>query len=82
MELVYSPSSLKKLQKIGKNDLKKVKSKIDSILINPLIGKHLKGDHFGQLSMKAWPLRIVYTFNPNKQLIEIVIIDYRGNVYK
>lgn len=51
-------------------------------MANPLIGKHLKGDHLGEYSLRAWPLRIVYTFKSEKQLVGIVNIDYRGNVYK
>lgn len=82
MELIYSPLSLKNLQRINKNDLKKVKNKIESIVTNPLIGKYLKGKHDGQHSVRAWPLRIIYTFDPKKQIIEIVTVDYRGSVYK
>lgn len=82
MELIYSPLSLKNLQKINKKDLKKIKSKIEIIVANPLIGKHLKGDHLGEYSLRAWPLRIVYIFDSAKQIIEIVTVDYRGNVYK
>lgn len=82
MKLIYSPLSLKNLQRINKNDLKKVKNKIETIVTNPLIGKYLKGKHNGQHSVKAWPLRIIYTFDSTKQLIEIITVDYRGNVYK
>lgn len=82
MQLSYSPSVLKKLKKIPPADLKKIKKKIDFLASNPLSGKYLQGEHSGQLCIRAWPLRIIYTFNSKHQKIEIVTIDYRGQVYK
>ncbi|MEK7091194.1 MAG: type II toxin-antitoxin system RelE/ParE family toxin [Patescibacteria group bacterium] len=82
MELIYSPTSIKHLKKIGPAEKKKAKRKIEMVIANPLMGKLLQGEHTGQRSVYAWPLRIIYTFESQSQTIEIVDVDYRGNVYK
>ena len=82
MELIYSPTSIKHLKRIGPSEKKKAKRKIEMVTANPLMGKLLQGEHTGQRSVYAWPLRIVYTFDPQTQIMNIVDVDYRGNVYK
>ena len=82
MELIYSPTSIKHLRRIGPAKKTKAKRKIETVVINPLIGKLLQGEHASQHSIYAWPLRIIYTFGSQSKTIEIIDIDYRGNVYK
>ena len=82
MELVYSPTSIKHLKRIGPAEKKKAKRKIEMVVANPLMGKLLQGEHAGQRSVYAWPLRIIYSFDPSPQTIEVIDVDYRGNVYK
>lgn len=82
MELVLSPSAVKQLKKIGAADKPKVDRKINTLLTNPLAGKTMKGEYVGKRSLKAWPLRIIYSFNPDTQIIQIITVDYRGDVYK
>lgn len=82
MELVYSPTSIKHLKRIGPAEKKKAKIKIEMVVSNPLMGKLLQGEHAGQRSVYAWPLRIIYTFEPQSQIIEVIDVDYRGNVYQ
>jgi addiction module RelE/StbE family toxin len=82
MELVFKDEALKNLQKINKQDLKKVKRKLEDLKSNPLSGKQLHGKFSQQRSLRAWPLRIIYNFDSKKQIIEIITVDYRGNVYK
>lgn len=82
MILLYKNEALKQLKRIGTTDLPKVKRKIQVIKDNPLVGKHLHGEHSGQFCVRAWPLRIIYTFDSSSQTIEIITVDYRGQVYK
>ncbi len=82
MEIIISPAAAKHLAKIDPRDKKKAIRKIDSLLLNPLSGKQLQGEHSGQRSLRAWPLRIIYTFESQSQQIEIIDVDYRGGVYK
>lgn len=82
MKLVLKHEAQKKLSRIGAKDVPKIKRKLESLLLNPLAGKPLSGEFAGSYSLKAWPLRILYSFNPASQTIIIETIDYRGSVYK
>lgn len=82
VNITYKNEAVKQLRRIGPADLKKTKKKILSLTSNPLSGKPLSGEFEGKRSLKAWPLRILYTFNPKTQTIIIETIDYRGQVYK
>lgn len=82
MEIIYAPEVLKSLSKIPPPDLKKIKKKIEILKSDPLSGKNLKGEFAGLKSLRAWPLRIIYIFDNKKEIIKIVAIDYRGQVYK
>jgi len=82
VKLVFRDEARKKLNRIGAKDVPKVKKKIGSLLLHPLVGKPLSGEFAGTYSLKAWPLRILYSFDSKTQTIIIETIDYRGDVYK
>ena len=82
MEILLTPTANKKLQKISPPDRIKVDKKLANLLLNPLAGKLLRGEYKGLRSLRAWPLRIVYSINIKSRQIIIVAIDYRQNVYK
>ena len=82
MEINYKPEAVKQLRKIGPNDLQKAKRKIYSLLSDPFAGKPLQGKLSGLRSLRAWPLRIIYTLDSKANLITIETVDYRGDVYK
>lgn len=82
MKITYSPLVIKQLRKIAPKDKIKTKKKIETIKSDPLSGKPLKGELTGLRSFKAWPLRIIYIFYPKHQIVKIVTVNYRGNVYK
>lgn len=82
MELIYKNEALKQLKRIGDRDKPKAQHKLEMIKNNPLVGKQLQGEYLGLRSLRAWPLRIFYTFNPGSQIIEIIAIKYRGGAYK
>lgn len=82
MKIVYRDEAVKHLKKLGSAEKQKAKKKIQSLLLNPLVGKKLKGELEGLRSHKAWPLSIIYIFDQNSQTITIITVDYRGNVYR
>lgn len=81
MRILYKSEAVKNLKKIAPPERQKAKRKIDALLANPLAGKKLKGEFSGLRSVRAWPLRIIYTFDTEKQILQIVTVDYRGSVY-
>ena len=82
MELLYTPTALKRIKTIGAKDQKKIKRKIQDLKTDPMIGIPLKGELSGKRKIVAWPLRIIYSFNPDTQQVIIEAVDYRGDVYK
>lgn len=82
MQIFYKDEAVNRLKKLGVAEKQKAKRKIESLLLNPLSGKKLKGEFSGLYSLKAWPLRIIYAYDSKAQSITIITVDYRGNVYK
>lgn len=82
MKLVLKDEAVKRLKRIGAAEKLKAKKKVYGLLADPFQGKVLTGKLKGFRSLRAWPLRIIYTFDPVDQIIQIETIDYRGNVYK
>lgn len=82
MKIVLSPLAVKKYKRIGSKQRPKVDRKIDLLSKNPFLGKALQDEYKGEYSLRAWPLRIIYTFDSSQQVIQIIDIDFRGNVYK
>jgi mRNA-degrading endonuclease RelE of RelBE toxin-antitoxin system len=58
----------------------RVKEAIRELSGSPLSGKTLKGEFEGLRSYRLGPLRIVYRFT--KDLLEVVFVDYRKDVYR
>ncbi len=82
MEIIYTSEALKNLKQIGAKDLPKIRRKILTLESNPQSGKLLQGKFNCYRCLRAWPLRIIYTFDSNSQIITIETVDYRGVVYK
>ena len=82
IQIVYKQEAIRHLKRIGNADKKKAKKKVLSLLSDPLAGKLLKGEFSGVYSLRAWPLRILYIFNPKTKTIIIQTVEYRGQVYK
>jgi mRNA-degrading endonuclease RelE of RelBE toxin-antitoxin system len=82
MDIIIAPEALKKLKRISLGDRKKIEQKIKLLQSDPFSGKVLLGEWSGRRSLRAWPLRIIYTIDTELQIIYIRHIDYRGNVYK
>jgi mRNA-degrading endonuclease RelE of RelBE toxin-antitoxin system len=82
MKIRYKPEAIKQLKKNGAKDISKICKKIESLSVNPFGGKLLQGQLKGVRSLRAWPLRIIYTIDQNLNCIIIETVDYRGDVHK
>lgn len=82
MEIRYKAEAIKKLKKTGNKDKPKVKKKIGLLSKNPLVGKQLAGKFKGLYSLRAWPLRVIYSYDEKRRVVTIETIGYRGDVYK
>jgi mRNA-degrading endonuclease RelE of RelBE toxin-antitoxin system len=57
-----------------------LKSAMREVSRNPLLGKKLKGELAALRSFRIGSFRLVYRFT--KELIEVVYIDHRKDVYR
>ena len=57
-----------------------LKSALREVSRNPLVGKKLKGELAALRSFRVGSFRIVYRFS--RELIEVVYIDHRKDVYR
>jgi mRNA interferase RelE/StbE len=92
MEIVFSKTAIKFLEKLSAKEIEKIREKLNSllqiieaegiILSNELDIKSLKGNWKGYLRMRVGKVRIVFTINADLDQLEVYDIDFRGNVYK
>lgn len=82
MQILYRSEAVKNLKRLNPLEKQKAKKKMEILTSDPLSGKKLKGELSKLRSLRSWPLRIIYTFEPKSQTITIITVDFRGNVYK
>ena len=72
----------KDLDKLPQNIKKLLSKKILILKIDPRLGKPLSGKLKGSFSLRIWPYRMVYLFDPKKQTVFIYKVQHRKEVYK
>lgn len=81
-QIEFSKRARKDFLKLPKQYQKRLREKVDSLAVDPLIGKPLKGEYEGLFSLRMWPYRIVYMVIKKKLLVEIIEIPHRQSAYK
>ncbi len=79
----FRPSALKSLKRLPKQEVIKIKSKIDNLaeqLPNPNITKLKSNNSFHRVRSGSY--RIVYEINNDKLVILVVKVGHRKDVYK
>lgn len=82
MNVELTATAKKQLVKIPKNEAQKIARKLAALSQNPLIGKKLSGKLEGRYSLKAWPYRIIYVPQNQKETITVDVIQHRQGIYK
>ena len=82
MNVVLSEDAAKQFNKLPKSEQAKVKKKLHSLEIDPLVGKKLTGELEYARSLRAWPYRIIYEINDKEKRVEILRISHRQGAYK
>ena len=81
MKVFITPEAQGQLKKLFTQDQNKVSKKLVLLAQDPLSGKKLTGQFRGKRSLKAWPYRIIYSINAQKELwVESVL--HRQGAYK
>lgn len=82
IEIRFSKSAEKSFLKLKSSDQKKISKAIDKLNENPLSGEKLKGEYEGLYRIQAWPYRIIYSYDPESEIIEVVAVGHRQGVYR
>lgn len=82
MKVALSKDAQKQYERLPKSQKIKVFKKIMGLEQNPNAGKKLEGELKGFFSLRAWPYRILYEINEDKQIIQVHKIAHRQGAYK
>jgi len=82
MDVILAKEAQKQYKRLPQTEKQKIKKKIAVLLENPSSGKRLEGKLAGRQVIRAWPYRIIYSVNKDKNRIEISDILHRQGVYK
>ncbi len=82
MRLEFSETARKQIKKLPRFEQLKVLKKLQKLKNDPYVGKKLKGEFEGLRSLKAWPYRIIYRYQPQEKLLFINVIQHRQQSYK
>lgn len=82
MKIELSRDAVKQLEKLSKDESKKVDRKLRLLESTPLMGKKLSGKLGEEYSVRAWPYRIIYTIIDRDKTILIEKIEHRQGAYK
>jgi len=81
-KIKYLNQAQKFVKKLSPPDKNKVLVKVDRLKVDPTAGKLLGGNYAGCRSLRAWPYRIIYTYDKPKQVVKIILIGHRKNIYQ
>ncbi len=82
MQVIITPKATKQYQHLPKSEQTKIKKKLSLLESEPLVGKKLSGEFEELRSLRAWPYRILYYIDEEKQIIYITTILHRQGAYK
>lgn len=80
MRIEFSKEAQKVLSKLSAIDQKKIVKAIGKINQDPIAGEKLKGEFKGLFKLRAWPYRVIYSFNSGSKIVFIVTIGHRQGV--
>ncbi len=81
MKVILSKEAQKSYTHFPISEQKKIKKRLLALIDYPYIGKKLEGQLSQYRSIRAWPYRIIYQVNDDKQRIEVSNIVHRQGAY-
>ena len=84
-EITLDPSAVKELLKISKGSptiSSGIKQAINSLSNEPYAGKPLAGNKKGCFSLRKGDHRVIYEVYPQRQIIHIIQVGHRREVYR
>lgn len=82
MDVVLAKDAHKQYKRLPMTEQLKIKKKLAVLSKDSSSGKKLEGKLAGRHVIRAWPYRIIYSVNKDKNRIEISDILHRQGAYK
>lgn len=82
LQLIYSETCRKQIRSLPPQIMPVIKSSIEEIAENPLIGKFLERELSGYISLRVNRYRVIYKFNESDEVIEVHFVGRRRDVYE
>ncbi len=60
----------------------KIKESLRAIALNPLMGKPLQETLSGYFSYRVGALRVIYSIDPGKRMVQVVALGPRKTIYE
>jgi mRNA-degrading endonuclease RelE of RelBE toxin-antitoxin system len=82
LRLIYSATCRKQIRALPPQIKPVIKSRIEEIAGNPLIGKFLERELSGYLSLRVNRYRVIYKVHESDGVVEVHFVGRRRNVYE
>ena len=80
--LLYSETCRKQIRSLPPQIKPALKSRIEEVAGNPLMGKFLERDLSGYLSLRVHRYRVIYRVNQSDGVVEIHFVGHRRDIYE
>ncbi len=81
MQVLLSKEAQKNYNHLPKVQQSKIKKKLTALQEDPYLGKKLDGELKDDRSLRAWPYRIIYSIDKEKNKILVSTILHRQGAY-
>lgn len=81
-QVLLAKKAEKDLKKVDKNIKEKALSLLLRLQKDPYLGKKLAGKYKNCYSLRLWPFRIIYEIYKEKEIVLVIRIGHRKDVYR
>lgn len=82
MRVIITPKATKQYNRLPHFEQTKIKRKLAQLTLDQYAGKKLGGELSELRTLRAWPYRILYYINREKNAVFVVGILHRQGAYK
>jgi len=80
--LLYAETCRRQIRNLPPQIKPAIKSRIEEVAGNPMLGKFLERELSGYLSLRVHRYRVIYRFNESDGVLEIHFVGHRRDIYE
>lgn len=82
MQVIITPRASKQFGRLPRIEQAKIKKKLTVLENDPYAGKKLSGELSETRSLRAWPYRVLYYIDQEKNTLFVISVLHRQGAYK